>query len=180
MLNLFIFKEKENAQIPEIAYNGTSAAFDLTVTEDVTIPPKEARFVENGLRITIDESEPYYMQVFPRSSAGIKRNLRCHPGIIDAGYTGPFGTYFYNLGDEPCVIKAGERLAQVVIHKKHPFVFKELNEAEFKELESKQQRGSKGFGSSGDAGNAGVAGRISEGSITIQNIANSKVKELQK
>ena len=149
MVTLYIYKENEKAQIPQIAYNGTSAAFDLTVTEDVTINPQESKFVENGLRITIPEFEPYYMQVFPRSSAGIKRNLRCHPGIIDAGYTGPFGTYFYNYGTEPQIIKAGEKLAQVVIHKKHSFEFVELNEKEFKELESTQTRGSKGFGSSG-------------------------------
>ena len=149
MIKLYIYKESKNANIPEIAYNGTSAAFDLTVTESVTIEPNESKFVENGLRITIDEKEPYYMQVFPRSSAGIKNNLRCHPGIIDAGYTGPFGVYFHNLGKEPVTINAGDRAAQVVIHKKHPFEFVELNAEEFKDLEARQQRGSKGFGSSG-------------------------------
>lgn len=152
MVKLYIYKESENAKIPEIAYNGTSAAFDLTVTEDVTINPGESKFVENGLRITIDEKEPYYMQVFPRSSAGIKNNLRCHPGIIDAGYTGPFGTYFHNLGNSPVFVKAGDRLAQVVVHKKPSFVFVEINEEQFKELESNQQRGSKGFGSSDSKG----------------------------
>ena len=149
MVKLYIYKEHPNAKIPEIAYNGTSAAFDLTVTEPVIIKPGESKFVENGLRITIDESEPYYMQVFPRSSAGIKNNLRCHPGIIDAGYTGPFGTYFHNLGEKEIVVQPGDRLAQVVIHKKHQFEFIEISESEFKDLESRQQRGSKGFGSSG-------------------------------
>lgn len=151
MVKLYIYKEHPKAKIPEIAYNGTSAAFDLTVTEPVVIKPGESKFVENGLRITIDESEPYYMQVFPRSSAGIKNNLRCHPGIIDAGYTGPFGTYFHNLGERDIVVQPGDRLAQVVIHKKHPFEFIEISDAEFKDLESKQQRGSKGFGSTGGA-----------------------------
>lgn len=145
---LYIYRESPNAEIPKIAYNGTSAAFDLTTTEEVTIQPGESAFIQNGLRIVIDEKDPYYMQVFPRSSAG-ENNLICHPGVIDAGYTGNFGIYFHNLGPNPYTAKVGERMAQIVIHKKHDFQFVELNYEEFKELESKQQRGSKGFGSSG-------------------------------
>lgn len=149
MIKLYIYRESPKAKIPEIAYNGTSAAFDLTTTEEVTIQPGESKFVENGLRITIPQEEPYYMQIFPRSSAGIKLNLRCHPGIVDAGYTGPFGVYCHNLGKAPVTIKEGDRVAQVVVHKKPGFEFVELDENGFKELESKQLRGSKGFGSSG-------------------------------
>ena len=147
-LKIYIHKTHKDAKIPEFAYNGTSAAFDLVVVEDCIINPGESKFIEHGLNITIDESEPYYMQFFCRSSAG-KKNLRCHPGIIDAGYTGPFMVYVHNLGKEPVKIEKSERIIQVVLHKKHNFRFIELDDSEFQKLESKQQRGSKGFGSSG-------------------------------
>ena len=148
-LKIYFHKTHKDAKIPEFAYSGTSAAFDLTVVEDCVINPGESKFIEHGINLTIDESEPYFMQFYCRSSAGIKKNLRCHPGIIDAGYTGPFKVYVHNLGTKPIKIERGERIIQVVLHKKHNFRFIELNDSEFAELETKQQRGSKGFGSSG-------------------------------
>lgn len=150
MLKVYVYKEHPEAVIPQIAYNGTSAAFDLTTVEETIIPPKESRMVENGLRIIIDEKDSYYMQVFPRSSAGIDKNLICHPGVIDAGYTGEMGILFHNLGDTPFIAHKGSRLAQIVIHKKPEFEFIELNFNEFMALEARQTRGSKGRGSSGD------------------------------
>lgn len=148
-LKIYFHKTHKDAKIPEFAYNGTSAAFDLTVVEDCVINPGESKFIEHGINLTIDESEPYFMQFYCRSSAGTKKNLRCHPGIIDAGYTGPFKVYVHNLGKESIKIEKGERIIQVVLHKKHNFRFIELNDEEFAELESQQLRGSKGFGSSG-------------------------------
>lgn len=148
-LKIYFHRTHDDAVLPSIAYGGTSAAFDLTVVEDTIINPGESKFVEHGLNLTIDQNEPYYMQFFCRSSAGIKKNLRCHPGIIDAGYTGPFAAYVHNLGKEPVEIKKGDRIVQVVVHKKHNFRFVELDDKEFAELEEKQQRGNQGFGSSG-------------------------------
>ena len=148
-LKIYFHKTHKDAKIPEFAYNGTSAAFDLTVVEDVVINPGESKFIEHGINLTIEEHEPYFMQFYCRSSAGTKKNLRCHPGIIDAGYTGPFKVYVHNLGKEPVKIEKGERIIQVVLHKKHNFKFIELNDTEFAKLEARQQRGSKGFGSSG-------------------------------
>lgn len=149
MLKIYIYKEHPDAVMPKIAYNGTSAAFDLTTTETVVIKPGESKMVQNGLRIVIDEKDPYYMQVFPRSSAGIENELVAHPGVIDAGYTGNMGIFFHNFGKKPYIAYKGSRMAQIVIHRKPEFEFVELSKDEFLELESRQSRGSKGLGSSG-------------------------------
>lgn len=148
-LNLYIHKTNEAAVIPEIAYNGTSAAFDITCTETTEIKPGESKVVPNGLRISIDEKDPFYMTVHLRSSLGFKKDLIPHIGIIDAGYTGDFGVKINNIGKEPIVIEKGSRYAQVLIHRKYSFKFVELNDSEFEDFEAKQERGSKGFGSSG-------------------------------
>lgn len=149
MVRIYINKTHKDSVIPEIAYNGTSAAFDLTCIEDTIIPAKGSAFVEHGLKITIDEREPYYLQFFARSSSGIKKNLRCHPGIIDAGYTGEIKVYLHNLSNEDVKVSKGDRLVQLVLHRKHAFEFIELNDNEFSKLEKTQTRGDKGFGSTG-------------------------------
>lgn len=149
MLKIKIFKKSPDAIIPKIAYNGTSAAFDITSIEDITIPARGSAIVNCGLIISIPESEPYYMTIHIRSSLGFKKGLSCHTGIIDAGYTGDLGFKIYNLSDTDEFVKKGERFGQILVHKKIPFEFEILNAKEFEAYEASQQRGSKGFGSSG-------------------------------
>ena len=139
-VKIYVHKESNKAVVPETAYRGTSAAFDITATETITIPAKKSAVVPNDLRLTINQTDPYYMFVQLRSSMGFKRDLVPHAGVIDAGYTGPLGIKIYNLGDE---------FAQILVLPKVPFKFKEINRQEFIALERAQERGSKGFGSSG-------------------------------
>lgn len=148
-IKLYINKLTENAIIPEIAYNGTSAAFDITCTKKTVIPANGSASIPNGLRLSIDEKEPYYMTIHLRSSLGFKFDLSNHLGIIDAGYCGDLGIKVYNLSGKEFTINEGERYAQILIHKKIPFEFVELNNEDFEEFSKRQKRGSKGFGSSG-------------------------------
>lgn len=147
-MNIYIHKVNPNATIPTCAYNGTSAAFDITCTEDTVIPAGKAAVVPNGLNVTIDHREPYYMIVYLRSSMGFKKDLICHPGVIDAGYTGDLGVKIYNLGDTDVMIKAGERYAQFVVHRKANVDFIEMDDEEFEGFSAEQVRGANGFGSS--------------------------------
>ena len=64
-------------------------------------------------------------------------------GIIDSDFRSTVLILMTNNSMEPLVIKAGQRIAQIVFHKKEEVVFKKvdcLNSAE---------RGSGGFGSTG-------------------------------
>lgn len=148
-VKIYVHKESNKAAVPETAYRGTSAAFDITATETITIPAKKSAVVPNDLRLTINQTDPYYMFVQLRSSMGFKRDLVPHAGVIDAGYTGPLGIKIYNLGDEDVIIESGTKFAQILVLPKVPFKFKEINRQEFIALERAQKRGSKGFGSSG-------------------------------
>jgi len=149
MVTVYIHKENKNAVTPEVAYNNTSACFDLTCTETVTIPAGESRVVENGLNVCIDQGDPYWMQIQLRSSKGFKYDLIPHYGTVDAGYTGPLGVKVYNVGKEDVTIQKGERYAQIAVIPKPQYNIRELSDDEFKEFEQKQHRGSGGFGSSG-------------------------------
>lgn len=149
MVKIFAHKEHEDAIIPEVAYNNTSAAFDITCIETTTIPAKSSAVVPNGLNLTIDQSQNYWMQVQLRSSKGFKYDLVPHYGTIDAGYTGPLGIKVYNLGEDDVDIKKGERYAQIVVIEKPKYEIVELDDEEYQKLKEDQHRGDGGFGSSG-------------------------------
>lgn len=144
-----MIKVHPDAKDPKIAYGGTSAAFDLAAIEDIRIQPNTDAVVPVGLKLSIDQNQPYYMQVHMRSSYGFKHGIQCHQGIIDAGYTGDFGIKVFNRTKFPIEIKKGDYFAQVVVHKKPTIQFKELNPKQWDEYENQQLRGSGGFGSSG-------------------------------
>ena len=148
-VKLFIKRDNANIPLPRVAYSGTSAAFDLACSQTTVIPAHSYVNVPTGIRVSIDQHDSYYMQVHLRSSLGFKHGLRCHIGIIDAGYTGDFGVSVVNNTDKDFEIKEGEYFAQVLVIEKPKFEFVELSDWEWEQYESNQQRGLSGFGSSG-------------------------------
>lgn len=146
---IFAHKTEPNAVIPKVAYNNTSAAFDLTCTQTTTIPPNQSGVIPNGLNLTIGEGDGYYMKIDLRSSMGFKKEMVPHSGIVDEGYTGNLGVKVYNLGTEPITINEGERYAQITVLPRPNYSIQELNDEEFEEMKLLQSRGDGGFGSSG-------------------------------
>ena len=53
----------------------------------------------------------------PRSGLALRHGITLPnaPGTIDADYRGPVAVIMANLGDEPFVIRRGDRIAQLVI-----------------------------------------------------------------
>lgn len=148
MVTIHMWRTAGDIPAPRTAYDGTSAAFDLAASETTTIKPGEFKNVPTGIHLSIDENDPYYMQVHLRSSLGFKKGLRCHIGIIDAGYTGDFGVSVVNNTTEEVTIQKGDYFAQVLVLEKPTIQFNEMDETSWKEYESRQQRGQGGFGSS--------------------------------
>jgi len=146
---IYAFKNHPDAVIPEVAYNSTSACFDITCVEDTIIPARSSAVVPNGLNLTIDQQSKYWMQIQLRSSKGFKHALIPHYGTVDAGYTGDLGVKIYNVGDDDVIIEKGERYAQIAVIPKPDYSIQELTKEEFEVLKKHQQRGSSGFGSSG-------------------------------
>lgn len=144
-----MFKTHPDAKEPRVAYDGTSAAFDIASVKDVVIPPYTDQIVPVGIKFSIDQNDPFYMQIHMRSSFGFKHGVQCHQGIVDSGYCGDFGVKVFNRTSFPISINKGEYFAQVIVLEKPKFKFKELNEQEWNEYEQRQIRGSGGFGSSG-------------------------------
>ena len=148
-VTIYAHKADPKATIPKVAYNSTSACFDITCIETTVIPAGGTAVVPNGLNLTIEDSESYWMQIQLRSSKGFKYDLIPHYGTVDAGYTGPLGVKVYNVGKEDVTIEEGERYAQIAVIEKPRYEILELDDEKYELLSSLQGRGDKGFGSSG-------------------------------
>lgn len=95
-----------------------SAAFDLSLIEDITIPTRSFVKVRTGLVIQIPEH--HVLLITARSSSPMKKGvtLANGTGIIDADYCGPEDELFLlleNLRDEPVSLQAGDRVCQALV-----------------------------------------------------------------
>jgi dUTP pyrophosphatase len=124
-----------------------AAGLDLraAVAEDapLTLKPGARALVPTGLAIALPEG--YEAQVRPRSGLALKAGVTClnSPGTIDADYRGEVGVILANLGQEPVVIRRGDRIAQLVVARYERIAWSETESLE------QTARGAGGFGSTG-------------------------------
>ena len=136
----------EGLQLP--AYETADAAgMDLRAAvpdgAPMTLKPGDRAMVPTGLTIALPPR--HEAQVRPRSGLAAKHGVTClnSPGTIDADYRGEVKVILINHGQEPFVIRRGERIAQMVIAP--------VTRADLVQVETLDdtQRGAGGFGSTG-------------------------------
>jgi dUTP pyrophosphatase len=122
-----------------------AAGFDLAADLDgtLTLKPRERAAVPSGIALEIPAG--FEGQVRARSGRALAEGLALvnAPGTIDADYRGEIKVIMINLGDEPILIRPGDRIAQLVIA---PVARAELLEVD--ELAA-SPRGAGGFGHTG-------------------------------
>ncbi|MDI6623284.1 MAG: dUTP diphosphatase [Brevundimonas sp.] len=136
----------EGLPLPAYETSG-SAGMDLRAAVDENMPvilaPGARTLVPTGLKIALEPG--FEAQVRPRSGLALKHGLTClnSPGTIDSDYRGEVGVILINHGQEPFVIRRGERIAQMVIAR--------YAQAEMTEVGALDEtaRGAGGFGSTG-------------------------------
>jgi len=131
------------AKVPTYAHD-TDAAADLYALEDVTLEGNtKGNKIRTGVKIQLPES--WLALIIPRSSIGAKTPLRLSNsvGLIDSGYRGELGVLYDNTSDEPYDIKAGDRIAQLLIMPSYRFQPKVVD------VLASSDRGETGFGDSG-------------------------------
>lgn len=125
-----------------------SAGLDLIadLPEDVALEPGDRRLIPTGLSLEIPPG--YEGQIRPRSGLALKQGITClnSPGTIDADYRGEVGVILINHSKDRVVLKAGDRIAQLVIA---PCIQANLIEVD---ALSNTDRGAGGFGSTGGSG----------------------------
>ncbi len=132
------FTSDKGAYKPEKAH-ATDAGYDLRAKFDWTL--LASKEFDTGVHVAIPEGYVGYVQ--GRSGLNINHCVICPTGTIDAGYTGSIKVKLYNFGLENYEIKAGDKIAQLIIQ---PLADTEFIEVE--ELED-SDRGNNGFGSTG-------------------------------
>src|SRR5215510_14808997 len=96
-----------------------SAGMDLraALPEDapLVVAPGARDLIPTGLAIALPAG--YEAQIRPRSGLALKHGVTGlnTPGTIDADYRGEVKVILINLGQEPFVIRRGERIAQMLI-----------------------------------------------------------------
>jgi dUTP pyrophosphatase len=144
-LDVKVLDPRLKAQLPRYATSG-AAGLDLRacIDDPLALKPGDTILVPSGLAIHL--ADPAYAAVvLPRSGLGHKHGvvLGNLVGLIDSDYQGQIMVSVWNRGSETFVIKALERIAQLVIV---PVLQVKLNVVE--EFES-SARGAGGFGSTG-------------------------------
>ena len=94
-----------------------AAGADLcaAVNEQLTLLPGARALVPTGFSIALPPG--YEAQVRPRSGLAIRAGVTClnAPGTIDADYRGEVRVVLANFGNEPFVIRRGDRIAQMIV-----------------------------------------------------------------
>ena len=142
-MRIRIQRLSDRAILPAYAHGPQEdAGLDLHALDDATLEPGTPRLVPTGIRIEVPPG--YEAQIRPRSGLALNHaiTLPNSPATIDPGYRGEIRVVLLNLGREPYRIRAGDRIAQMVIAR---YEAVEWEEAEL----SDTRRGAGGFGSSG-------------------------------
>jgi len=131
------------ASVPMHAYGDGDAGVDLTSVDAITIKAGARAMVPTGIAMAIPHGYGGFVQ--PRSglAANYGITLTNSPGLIDSNYRGEIKVIIQNTGSEDFEIKAGDRIAQLVIMP--------VERADFDAVEELpvSNRGQGGFGSSG-------------------------------
>jgi dUTP pyrophosphatase len=146
-LRVRILDARIGSQFPLPAYaTEGSAGLDLRacIDDPLLLSPGKAELIPTGIAIHLDDPGLAAV-ILPRSGLGHKHGIVLGNlvGLIDSDYQGQLMVSCWNRGHEPFTIRAGERIAQLVIV---PVVQVQLEVvAEF----AASRRGGGGFGHSG-------------------------------
>ncbi len=139
-------KRLHGADLPLPRYmTEDSAGMDVcaAVDGDTVLFPGERGLIPTGIAVALPPG--YEAQIRPRSGLAVEAGVTLlnSPGTIDTDYRGEIKILMINQGTDPFVIKRGDRIAQMVIHRVYQASW-EISE----DLEM-TRRGTGGFGHTG-------------------------------
>lgn len=144
-IEIKFIKTDTNARLPTCnnpSLETGDSGYDIFACEDCIVPPKGSELVPTGITVAFI-TPGYWFRIEGRSGLGFKHGISPHNGIIDNGYRGDLGVKLYNHSNQPYYVKAGDRIAQIIVY---PLLQPSIT---WSEVVEKTDRGQKGFGSSG-------------------------------
>lgn len=139
-MKIKIKKLVPEAILPQVSRVG-DCAMDLVACKDYTLLAGEKVLISTGIAMEIPAG--FWGNIRDRSGLAAKHGLHTLAGVIDPNYRGEILVAMVNLGKEDYQIKAGDRIAQMLIQK-----FEDIEIEETDNLEE-TNRGANNFGSSG-------------------------------
>jgi len=139
---LRVKKLSPSAVIPARGSPG-AAGYDLSAAHDGVVPARGKALIKTDLSIAIPQNT--YARIAPRSGLAYKNFIDTGAGVVDYDYRGNVGVILFNHAETDFAVKAGDRIAQLILER---IVTPEVVEVD--ELDG-TERGSGGFGSTGVA-----------------------------
>ena len=129
-----------NGKVPSQKH-ASDIGYDISASGHVTLKSNEVTLVNTGIAINLPQQCAGF--VLPRSGLSTKHKITLinSPGLIDPGYTGELLVPLMNHGGKDYEIKAGDRIAQLVLVNTHGVDFKVVDSL------PETDRSSGGFGS---------------------------------
>jgi dUTP pyrophosphatase len=129
-----------SARQPTQSHAG-DVGWDLYVSRSTYVPARA--FADVPVDVAIALPDGYWARITGRSSAHRKLGLLVAEGIIDQGYRGDLFFGVWNMTDAVVQLEPGQRVAQLIIQRIEPVIWREVEELPASE------RGAGGFGSTG-------------------------------
>ena len=107
----------DNARAPTKG-SAFAAGHDLYSARDIVIPARGRARVDTDISIAVPAGT--YGRVAPRSGLAAKHGIDTMAGVIDADYRGQVGVILANLSEVDFEVKAGDRIAQLIVEKVCP------------------------------------------------------------
>ena len=92
-----------------------SAGLDFHTIESVTIPPGHRALLKTGIAMSMPAG--YVGLIWPRSKLAAKMGIDVLAGVVDSDYRGEIMISLLNTGFDPVEIKAGDKVAQMIIQR---------------------------------------------------------------
>jgi dUTP pyrophosphatase len=132
------------AKVPTVAHPGEDLGYDIYAAITLTIDARGHAVVPTGIAIECTSPEGRRMGALLRDKSSMAaRRLTVTGGVIDAGYRGEVRVLMENLSDQPAVIRAGDKIANLI---PYPVLTSEVHVVD--ELGDSNRKAG-GFGSSG-------------------------------
>lgn len=132
------------AKAPTVAHPGEDLGYDIYAAETLTIEPRGHALVPTGIAIECTSPAGERMGALLRDKSSMAaRRLALTGGVIDAGYRGEIQVLLENLGDAPALIRAGDKIANLIPYPVLTGAVKVVEDL------SESSRKAGGFGSSG-------------------------------
>lgn len=143
-----IFTKTKDVKSP-VRGHDTDAGIDFFIPNDfenTAVFPGRDILLDSGIKVIVPKG---YALIFKeKSGVATKKKLTAGASVVDSDYRGEVHFHLFNSGDQPQVLRPGEKIIQGLVVPISLCKPQEISNEEYEKNET--ARGESGFGSTGD------------------------------